>query len=271
MSYFDKVESIYPSFTKSEKKIADYVSEFGEKVVFMSMKDLSDEASVGEATVVRFYKKIGYSGFQDMKLDLVKEDFNEKYDKSENFIEEIATNYRSIIDSTISLIELEKINKFVNQIRKSKTIYIYGIGASGIAAKEAEASFFRAGLNTKAITDSHFQAMNSSIIKKDTMIIAYSLSGTTKDVYDSLKIAHKNNAYIVVITNYPKSPIGELADLVFTTAKKESLLEGGSLGAKMSQLLITDVLTTAYSMDNKDEFIEIKKKTAQAIISKSKD
>lgn len=271
MSYIDKVESIYPSFTKSEKKIADYVEKFGEKVVFMSLKDLSDEARVGEATVVRFYKKIGYSGFQDMKLDLVKEDFNGKYDKSENFIEEIATNYRSIIDSTISFLDLGKIKTFVDKIKQSKNIFIYGVGASGIAAKEAEASFFRAGLTTKAITDSHFQAMNSSIIKKGTMIIAYSLSGTTKDIYDSLKIGYENGAYIVVITNYPKSPVGELADLVFTTAKKESLLEGGSLGAKMSQLLITDVLTTAYSMEDREEFIDIKKKTAQAIISKSTD
>lgn len=271
MSYIDKVVSIYPSLTKSEKKIADYVEKFGEKVVFMSIKDLSDEAGVGEATVVRYYKKIGYSGFQDMKLDLVKEDFNGHYDKTENFIEEIATNYRSIIDSTISLLDLEKIKLFVDKIKKSKKVYIYGVGASGIAAMEAEASFFRAGMPTKAIIDSHFQAMNSSIIKDETLIIAYSLSGATKDIYDSLKIAHDNGAYIVVITNYPKSPVGELADLVFTTAKKESLLEGGSLGAKMSQILITDVLTTAYSMDDREEFISIKKKTAQAIITKSKD
>ncbi|MDO5027267.1 MAG: MurR/RpiR family transcriptional regulator [Tissierellia bacterium] len=271
MSYFDKVESIYPSFTKSEKKIADYVNKNGEKVVFMSMKDLSDEIKVGEATVVRFYKKIGYGGFQDLKLDLVKEDFNEKYDKTDNFVEEIAANYRSIIDSTTSLLEMNKIKVFVEKIQKAKDIYIYGIGASGIAAKESEASFFRAGLNVKAIIDAHFSAMNSSILTDKSFIIAYSLSGATKDIYDSLKIAHDNGAFIVVITNYPKSPVGELANLVFTTTKKESLLEGGSLGAKMSQLLITDVLTTAYSMADKEGSIDIKKRQAQAIISKSKD
>ena len=271
MSYFDKVESIYPSFTKSEKKIADYVDRYGEKVVFMSMKDLSDEVNVGEATVVRFYKKIGYGGFQDLKLDLVKEDFNEKYDKSDNFIEEIAANYKSIISSTTSLLNMDDVKTFVREIKKAKDIYIYGIGASGIAAKEAEASFFRAGVNVKAIIDSHFSAMNSAILDRQSFIIAYSLSGATKDIYDSLKIAHKNGSYIVAITNYPKSPIGELANLVFTTTKKESFLEGGSLGAKMSQLLITDVLTTAYSMEDKEEFIEIKKNQAQAIISKSKD
>lgn len=269
MSYFDKVESVFPSFTKSERKISDYIEDNGEKVVFMSIKDLSDEIEVGEATVVRFYKKVGYSGFQDLKMDLVKEDFGEKYEEHENFIEEISQNYKSIIDSTISLLEVDKINTFVKKVKESKHIYIYGVGASGLAAREAEASFFRAGLNTKAISDSHFQAMNSSILKEGTMIIAYSLSGTTKDVYDSIKIARDNKAYIVAITNYPRSAIGSLADLVFTTAKKESLLEGGSLGAKMSQLLITDVLSTAYSMVDKEEFINIKKKTAQAIISKS--
>lgn len=269
MSYFDKVESMLPSFTKSEKKIVDYVEKFGDKVVFMSIKDLSDEIDVGEATVVRFYKKIGYPGFQDFKLDLVKEDFGEKYQKSDNFIEEISQNYKAIIDSTMSLLDADSLKVFVDRVRKAEHIYIYGVGASGLAALEAEASFFRAGIECKAISDSHFQAMNSSIIKENTMIIAYSLSGTTKDVYDSIKIAREKDAFIVAITNYPKSAIGELADLVFTTAKKESLLEGGSLGAKMSQLLITDILSTAYSMEYREDFIEIKKNTAKAIISKS--
>lgn len=269
MGYFDKAKSIYPSLTKSETKVADYINVHGDSIVFMSIKDLSQEIGVGEATVVRFYKKVGYNGFQDLKMELAKEDFSGKYDKSDNYVEEIAFNYKSIIDSTKYLMDEKSIRKFVEETKKHKDVFIYGVGASGIAATETEAAFFRAGLQTKAIVDSHFQAMNSAGLNEDSMVIAYSLSGTTKDIYDALKIAKENKAYIVVITNYPLSPIGELADLVFTTAKKESLLEGGSLGAKISQLFVTDILITAYSMDDREKYFELRKRAAQSIIGKS--
>lgn len=268
MSYFDKVESLYPSLSKSEKKVADYIKNNGEKVVFMSIRDISNEIDVGDATVVRFYKKIGYNGFQDLKLDLVKEDFKDLYEKTDNFINEIGINYKSIIESTLSLINQENIEKFVKKLSQSKRIYLYGVGTSGLAAKEAENNFFRAGIFTKAIIDNHFQILNSSMQNSKTMIIAYSLSGNTEELLYALKLAKKNNAYIVAITNYPLSPIGEIADLVFTTAKKETILEGGSLGGKVSQILISDILCTAYSIKRKKEYNEIRKKTAEVIISR---
>lgn len=271
MGYFDKVESIYPSLTKSEKKIADYIKDNGENVVFMSIKQLTEDIKVGDATVVRFYKKVGYTGFQDLKMDLAKEDFSEKYDDSDNYIEKIALNYKEIIESTKSLVDSDKIKIFVEMIKKSKKIFFYGIGASGLAALEAEMTFFRAGLHTKAIIDSHFQAMNSAILDNNCMVIAFSLSGTTADIYDALEIAKQNGAYIVVITNYLLSPVGELADIIFTTSKKESLLEGGSLSAKISQLYIIDILCTAYSLTNKEKYLSVRSKSAMAILNKRKD
>lgn len=271
MGYFDRVESIYPSLTKSEKKVADYIKGNGENVVFMSIKELTEDIKVGDATVVRFYKKVGYTGFQDLKMDLAKEDFSEKYDDSDNYIEKIALNYKGIIDSTKSLVDSDKIKVFVDEIKKAKKVFVYGVGASGLAAQEAEMTFFRTGLHTKSIVDSHFQAMNSAILDSESMVIAFSLSGTTTDIYDALTIAKENGAFIVVITNYVLSQIDELADLVFTTAKKESLLEGGSLSAKISQLYIIDILCTAYALSNKEHYLSVRSKAARAILNKRKD
>ncbi len=263
------IESYYRDLTKSEKKVADYVAEAGEKVIYMSLQEMTQDIGVGEATVIRFCKKIGFQGFQDFKMELAKEDFSVKYESFDNYLEEIAFNYTEIINRTMKLIESDKVDCFTQKALEANKMYIYGVGASGIAAKEAEASFLRMGIDAKAILDPHYQAMNSAIAQEDSLILAFSLSGTTKDIYDALSIAKENGVYIVSITNYPLSPIGKLSDLVFTTARKESIMEGGSLSAKISQLYVIDILTTAYSLRDKERALDVKTKVAKSIMDKS--
>ncbi|MDU5949564.1 MAG: SIS domain-containing protein, partial [Paenibacillus macerans] len=65
----------------------------------------------------------------------------------------------------------------------------------------------------------------------------FSVSGSSKDTNDILAKAKSGGAKVIAVTNYAKSPITSIADLVLLTAGKESPLEGGSMSAKISQLL----------------------------------
>ena len=57
MALVESIYSFYPSLTKTEKKVADYVFEHLENVMYISVTDLAEEARVGETTVIRFCKK----------------------------------------------------------------------------------------------------------------------------------------------------------------------------------------------------------------------
>ncbi|MFD2878086.1 SIS domain-containing protein [Paenibacillus rhizoplanae] len=74
------------------------------------------------------------------------------------------------------------------------------------------------------------------------MAFGISVSGSTLDTNDMLMKAKQNGAKVIAMTNYAKSPIASIADIVLLTAGKESPLEGGSVGAKVSQLFIIDLL-----------------------------
>ena len=103
----------------------------------------------------------------------------------------------------------------------------------------------------------------------DTVIV-FSLSGKTKDTYDSMKIAKKNGAKILAITNYLQSPIGRTADFVLQTAIEE-FLNGASLAGKISQLYLCDILVQGYERKNNVDSIELREKVLRAIIDKSID
>jgi DNA-binding MurR/RpiR family transcriptional regulator len=70
------------------------------------------------------------------------------------------------------------------------------------------------------------------------------------------------------MTNYAKSPIASIADILLLTAGKESPLEGGSVGAKISQLFIIDLLCQGLERQHGEETKKMKELTARAVIDR---
>ena len=60
----------YDSFTRSERKIADYVLKHQKETQYISITDLSAECEVAVSTVSLFCRKLKLAGFNDFKLEL---------------------------------------------------------------------------------------------------------------------------------------------------------------------------------------------------------
>ncbi|VNY20293.1 phosphosugar-binding transcriptional regulator [Streptococcus pneumoniae] len=187
---------------------------------------------------------------------------------SDTFIDEIKNNYLSIVESTRKLIDGRQIELAIKLIREANQILMIGVGSSGNAAREFESSLLRIGIISKTVIDTHFQLMHTALLKDNDLIIAFSLSGSTKEVEETLLNAKRKNVKIISITNYSSRNIAKLSDCVFLTSKKESYLEGGSLMAKASQLFIIDVICTRLSLINYEDTICKKEEIASLLSNK---
>ncbi|HGP8640878.1 TPA: MurR/RpiR family transcriptional regulator, partial [Streptococcus pneumoniae] len=239
------------------EKIADYILVRDSEIVYETSSEIVSKVKVGEGTLNRFCKKIGYSGFQELKLKMTKDILELESQKmsSDTFIDEIKNNYLSIVESTRKLIDGRQIELAIKLIREANQILIIGVGSSGNAAREFESSLLRIGIISKTVIDTHFQLMHTALLKDNDLIIAFSLSGSTKEVEETLLNAKRKNVKIISITNYSSRNIAKLSDCVLLTSKKESYLEGGSLMAKASQLFIIDVICTRLSLINYEDTI----------------
>ncbi|MFR7297246.1 MurR/RpiR family transcriptional regulator [Streptococcus pneumoniae] len=216
------------------EKIADYILVRDSEIVYETSSEIVSKVKVGEGTLNRFCKKIGYSGFQELKLKMTKDILELESQKmsSDTFIDEIKNNYLSIVESTRKLIDGRQIELAIKLIREANQILMIGVGSSGNAAREFESSLLRIGIISKTVIDTHFQLMHTALLKDNDLIIAFSLSGSTKEVEETLLNAKRKNVKIISITNYSSRNIAKLSDCVLLTSKKESYLEGGSLMAK---------------------------------------
>lgn len=263
------INSHYPSLTNSEKKIANYVLDNLQQVVYYSVTDLAYEVGVGETTVLRFCRKIGMKGYQEFKLMIAQNLASvEEEGESDNLIDTIAQNTINGLKETASMIHEGDLKNAIETINKAKSLHFFGLGTSGITAMDAKTRFLRIGVPSDAIIDSHLQAMSSATLTEDDVVVALSVSGSTRDLLESLEIARENGAKIIAITYYKRSPITQFADLVLTGGAKESPLGGGSLIAKISQLYVIDILCTGLELLDENKSLRMKEKTAKAVVSK---
>ncbi|WP_217586547.1 MurR/RpiR family transcriptional regulator [Lentibacillus saliphilus] len=265
------INSYYPSLTNSEQKVASFVLDHFEKVIYYSVTDLADEVGVGETTVLRFCRKIGLKGYQEFKLTIAQnlaEDNNNMTSEPTNFIQSVSLNTIKSIENIASMIGEETVNEAIDMLHRANSVHFFGVGTSGITALDAKSRFMRIGKHTEAITDPHFQAMSAVRLSENDVVVALSVSGSTTDTIESVKIAKENGAKIIAITYYSRSPITQYADIVLLGGAKESPLEGGSLTAKISQLFVVDLLCTGIALLEKETSLDMQRKTAKAVVKK---
>lgn len=252
--------------------MADLILNSGKTIIYSTMSDIKEKTKVGDATIIRFCQKLGFSGFYDLKIEIAKEDFSQKKEQpsSGKYYDEIANHLTEALYSTARLLNEEKLDEAIQLIGQAKNLYIFGVGSSGNTSLDLESMFLRVGVQAKAVLDPHFQAQVASLMKEEDVVIAFSLSGKTKDIYDSVEIAKKNGAKILAITNYLHSPVGQAADLVLQTAIEE-FLNGDSLAGKISQLYLCDLLVQGYEQKNNINAVELRERVLRSILDKSID
>lgn len=266
------ISSYYPSLTNSERKVATFVLENFDKVIYYSVTDLAEESGVGETTVLRFCRKVGVKGYQEFKLTIAQnlsENDNDKHTSEKgNLVNSISSNTIKAIENTASMITEAELDKAIDMLSRAKSIHFFGVGTSAITAQDAKSRLLRIGIASEAIVDSHLQAMSAAALTEEDVVVGLSLSGSTRDTLELMEIANSTGAKIIAITFYSRSPITHFADLVLLGGAKESPLEGGSLTAKISQLYVVDLLCTGLALFAKDHSLDMKKKTAKAVVNK---
>lgn len=271
------LNSIYNSLSKAEQKVADAVLNDMESTVYSSVTDLAEKAVVGETTVIRFCRKLGFRGFQEFKLTLAQDLATPSQHVHGELLEtdDIATMCQKItsynmqaLEATMSLLQEEELHKATEALIRGSRVFFFGVGSSGITASDAKYRFMRLGLNADSASDSHVIAMNCSLVGPSDVVVGISSSGSTKDLVDAIRIAKDNGAYIICLTNHARSPITSYADAILLASSKELPLQGGAFSSKMAQIHLLDILSTVIALRMKERALPAIEKTAKSVLDK---
>jgi len=255
-----KVKSRFQDLTEVEKRVADFIMEEPEKVLYMTVSELASASKVSDASIIRFARDLGFDSFQQLKIALAKEreetKINEKDitiskdDSAKEIAEKTKLSCIKAIDDTNSIVDIKKLEDAVRAISGAKRVEVYGVGTSAAVAMVIQYKLIRLGISCKAYDDPHIQAMSASTMNFGDVVIGVSHTGSTKDTVDSVKIAKEHGAFVISITDHPKSPIAKYSDIVLETFSRETPVKSGAGRSIVVQIFLIETLVgLLYSLD----------------------
>ena len=265
-STIHKIRFLYNEMGSAEKRIADYILENTQDIISYSISELSSLCNCGDATVVRFSRRLGFNGFQALKIGIAQEltttsSLNSEISKEDSCFDIFKKRINSItisLQNTESVLDKDELEKAANLIINAKRIVIFGLGNSAAVANDAAHKFLRLGLNAQACCDNHLQAIIASHLDRQSVAIGISHSGSSTDIVDALRLSKIGGASTICVTNYGNSPIVKSADVVLHTKSDETKHSILAMSSRIAQLSIFDAIYT-YIVVNYD------RKSIQAI------
>lgn len=270
-----KLRSSVANLSPVMQRVAQYVLEQPEAVIYHSVTELADATQSSEGSIIRFCQELGFSGFQEFKLTLAIEmgspgRYGQESITRDNgsLMARLAQRAARTLDETALLAEEESLREVVHKLANARRIDVYGVGASGVIAQYYAYKFLRFGLAAQAYTDMHLGVMSASNLGVNDVVIGISSSGSTLDTLQAVKAAKAANAFTVAVTNGLKSPLAKIADRSLFGCPPESPLTGGDVFAKLSQMLVLETLVQLM-MAADERLSEDVRRTAQVVADRS--
>jgi DNA-binding MurR/RpiR family transcriptional regulator len=270
-----QIKLLYDKMGKAEKRIADWIFENPQKIVSLSIIELAEQCGCGEATIVRFAKRLGLNGYQELKFSLAAEDGGSPVsthitadDSAYAIYQKVCNDIYLSLEKTKESLKSDALAQAAEKICSARKIVIFGLGNSSSIAIDASHKFMRAGLNVNAYTDNHMQVIAASHLGEGDVAIGVSHSGSSKDIVEALKIAKDHGATTIAITNSGKSPILKQSDIVLATTSEETKYNILALNSRIAQLAIIDTLYFYIVYNRSDDALESIKDTEHSLLTK---
>ena len=232
--------------TKSQKKLIDFLETADYKqIMYFTITEFAKATGIGEATILRFCRLLGFDGYQVFKLQIARElsqlDLKNETEQSD-YRTAISNAYKTAVSISLSGVTDEKLSEISELILKARRISCFGVGNSYVAALELHNRLMAMGIPTICEADAHIQNVMASTASDEDLVIVFSVSGSTKDVVEATEFAKHYGVKIVLITAHDVSPLTKLADCVIATGEPDFYRELSNMTNKVVQLFVIDAL-----------------------------
>jgi DNA-binding MurR/RpiR family transcriptional regulator len=263
-----RMRAAMPTLRPSERRIAELVIGDPATAANLSIAELAARCGISTTTVVRFYRRMGYSHFKDFTFDLAREVEREEQARSsfpevsgdidrddslDDIVAKVAMNETLSIADTARALDMEALGRAVALVLSARRVDGFGVGASAFVGLDLQQKLSRIGRTALNWPEAHSAWTAAATLDDTCVAIAVSHTGATVDTVEFLAIARKSGAATIAITNFRESPLAAAADATLTTAARETPFRAGALGSRIAQLMVVDCLFTGVAQASYDE------------------
>ncbi len=244
-------------------RTAQWITEHQEQAAGMSISDLAAATGVGETTVFRLCRALGFDGYRGLRLALAESRGlarGRRLAAAEPEAEgapaamfariarrTVESNSEALLD-TLRLVDPETLERATKQLLEARHIHLMGFGSSYPVAADAYQRFLRLGLVASVYCDPHVLAALAAAPPAGSVFFAITYSGQTRDVVETLETAGRRGCTRIVLTSNPRGRVTELAETVLLSSVRRSRVTRELIATRISQLAIIDMLCVGLAL-----------------------
>lgn len=233
----------------------------------MDIHTMAKNCFCSPATIVRICKKNGFSGFKELKQALWNDiNFSKQLmqanltapsdEKIPNIVAKVLNTNIIAIQNIYNLLDFDELGRIVELLLSVRYVYLYGIGASFLVAKDFQQKLERINKRTFLYEDIHLQLISSTNMEPGDMAIIVSYSGLTKEIIEIAKNVKMCGGKIIAITKYGTNKLSSMSDYNLFVPMLEKPLRVGASSSRVSQLSVVDIVYNTYISMEKDKSME---------------
>ncbi|MGN6159812.1 MAG: MurR/RpiR family transcriptional regulator [Devosia sp.] len=266
-SVIDRIKTYQSQMPATMAKIAAVLIDDPRAPLNLSITELAERAGTSAASVTRFCRMIGYSGYAPLRVGIAEDvgrggaqaawlaDIGRSFgphDPPEDIKRALLDTHVSSLQTTAALLDLPTAVRVAEAIAKSRHLDVYGVGGSALTALEVEARLYRIGINVHPWSEVHNGLTSAAILDRKCVAIGISNTGRTDETIQMLTVAKAAGAHTVAITGNPESPLARIAEDVLIAASPDGYLQPADLSARHCQLFVVDFLYLLIAQSNFD-------------------
>lgn len=254
MSILTTMQAQLDSLSKGERQIADTILGDPDTMARLSSSALARAAGRSQSSVVKFCQKLGFSGYQDLRLEITRaaaartssieavHSTIDVHDDAAMTAQKLLASKTHALQETLSVNPQQRIDAARDALNAAARVQLSGVGASSLVARDFVYKLQKLGIPVLFDADSHIQMSHSATLTPDDVLVSLSQSGTSLETLRIAETAVQRGATIVTVTGLHPNPLATLANIALCTVTDEERVRSSAITSRDAQLILLDLL-----------------------------
>ncbi|QNG20305.1 MurR/RpiR family transcriptional regulator [Rhodococcus triatomae] len=238
------VRAALPTLGPSEQRVARTILARPREISDFSTADLASASGTSQATVVRACQRLGFRGYQHLRLELARIPATEDR-QTGSPVDEAFSAASTALTATRNAVDESAFDATVERLVHAGRVLMVGNGFSSPPIQDAALRFTTIGRTVEAPLDILAQQFSSRLLTGSDLCLAVSYSGANTHTLRACAAARDQGATVVAVTSYSHSPLARLSDHLLWAGAGLLEHEADSFGCRISQSAILYALWRA--------------------------
>jgi DNA-binding MurR/RpiR family transcriptional regulator len=222
----------FPHFTKSEKRVANYLNQNQDEAAFLSAGEIADRLQLSEATMVRFARTIGFDSYPAMRVAL-QDNFRHRMTHSArlrsrlddlrsdgDIFERVVASEIDYLTEALQTLDRKAFNAAVELLRTHQRVFVFGLGPSLSLVDLLEIRLTRSARQVIPLNTSGREMLEPMLLmNSEDLLIAIGFFNVTPGLQMVLEFANQHKTPVILLTDTLGPLVGDNAHVILSARR----------------------------------------------------